>query len=90
VRAREGVVLLASAGLLVGGDGGGEVERVDFSAGAPAIVTRGALDVPRRRPAVLPLAAGVFVVLGGEDAAGPRRDAEICFPDELDLPSDVL
>jgi hypothetical protein len=90
VHAREGVALLASAGLLVGGDGGGEVERVDFSAGVPTIALRGALDVPRRRPAVLPLAAGVFVVLGGEDAAGPRRDAEICFPDELDLPSDAL
>jgi hypothetical protein len=83
--ARDGAVALPSSARLVGGEGGGEIERVDFTGASPTITPVGALDVPRRAPAVLPLAAGVFVVFGGADASGPRRDAEICFPDALDL-----
>ncbi len=81
--ARAGTVALPAERLVVGGEGAGLVERVDFLAGGPAIVARGALDIPRRDPAAIPLAAGVFVVVGGDDGAGPRRDAEICFPDAL-------
>ncbi|MBC7171498.1 MAG: hypothetical protein H5U40_03680 [Polyangiaceae bacterium] len=79
-RARQGAVALPSERLLVGGAGSSEVERVDFTADGPVLVARGALYVPRADPALIPIAEGIFVAVGGHDGSGPRRDSEICFP----------
>ncbi len=81
--ARDGATAVPEGRLLVGGEASALVERVDFGPDGPAFVPRGTLDVARRDAAVIPLAAGIVIVVGGDDGAGPRRDAEICFPDAL-------
>jgi len=86
-QARDGVIYLPAAHLLIGGDGPSDVvERVVFDADGAHIEAAGRLVHARAHAAALMLASGLFWVVGGEDEAGPRRDAEICFPPRLLAP----
>jgi len=88
-QARSGVVYVPEARLLLGGDGPGGpsaiVESVTFDTEGARIESAGRLAHARSHAAALRLASGLIWVVGGEDEAGLRRDAELCFPPELQL-----
>ncbi|NOY91231.1 MAG: hypothetical protein GXP55_08475 [Deltaproteobacteria bacterium] len=86
-QARDGVVYVPEARLLVGGDGPSALlERVVFDTGGARIEAAGRLVHARTHAAALSLASGLLWVVGGEDDAGLRRDVELCFPPELLAP----
>lgn len=79
-------VVTPDGGWLVGGedaDGPSAVVTRVTTDGAPALVEGLELSAPRAAPAALSIQAGLVYVVGGRDAAGPRRDVEVCFPETL-------
>jgi len=86
-QARDGVVFVPDARLIAGGDGPSAlVERVVFDADGARLEVAGRLAHARAHAAALTLDSGLLWVVGGEDEAGLRRDAELCFPPALLAP----
>jgi len=88
--ARAGVAVVADpegGAWLVGGAGpSSRVERVRWSDGTPGIALATTLAAGRDGAGAFLLRSGVLWVVAGQGAGGPRRDVELCFPDELRAP----